>query len=64
MQYSKTEKYVFRFPQEYEAYREFKHQLNDIGVRFLEYGGSSTQVITIRASETFDVKDGKVFFSK
>lgn len=63
MFYSKKEEYNFAFPQEYKAYLEFKHQLHDAGIRFVEEGGSSRQSILISTAGTFDVKDGQIFFN-
>lgn len=63
MQYVKVEEYTFRVPQEYKAYLDFKHKLRDMGVRFLEEGGSSFQTITIRTNGTFEIRDGEAYFS-
>ena len=64
MQYKKKEEYTFRIPREYKAYLDFKHELQDMGVRFIEEGGSSFQTIVIISTGSFDIKDGKIFFKE
>ena len=64
MQYKKEEEYTFNVPQEYKAYLDFKYELQDMSVRFIEEGGSSFQTILIISTGMFDVKDGKIFFKE
>lgn len=54
MYYSKVETYMFDIPREYRAYLDFKEELRASGVRFLDEGGSTHQLITIRTNGTFD----------
>lgn len=60
MWYSRKEEYVFRVPQEYKAYLEFKDELKAGGVRFTEEGGHTHQTIMIHTCGTFD-KPGEVY---
>ena len=59
MLYSKKEEYTFTMPHEYKYYLEFKTQLKESGVKFIETGGSSHQIITIQENGIF-TKDGEL----
>lgn len=54
MYYVKKESYTFNIPQEYRAYLEFKTELRESGITFLEEGGSAHQEIVIFTRGTFD----------
>lgn len=58
MTYTKTEKYTFHFPKEFEAYREFIHRLSDLDARFHVIGGASSQTIELTERGEFSLQDG------
>lgn len=55
MHYTKREEYSFSVPTEFKAYLAFKEKLKEMGVAFLETGGSARQTISTVDRARFDV---------
>ena len=65
MFYTKVETYAFTVPKEYKAYLNFKDELKAAGIRFVETGGSTHQIIEVRTNGNFYMDDyGEIQINK
>lgn len=57
MFYKKKEEYDFSVPREYKAYLAFKDRLKEMGIKFIEEGGHTSETIMVVTRGNFDIDD-------
>ena len=57
MYYNKKETYTFSLPKEHSALLRFKEDLDEMGVKYIEEGGSYNQTIKISTSGRFNTEE-------